>query len=289
MAETKTCDRCGGSGKIYVDDLNVRECLCLYRKSLAAHLLAQFGPAVKTAKPVYDSPLYREPTSPGLPSDVDKTGTNLFLKGWWPDLLGHFRWALGSKGPLYPFAVTTDERVRTVYVGNESYTARPRKVREDVETFNSLHDLIGVQHKLVILRLGFLGYSNKAVAGAILESLRIREVGAVATWVVEEPNSIFGPGHLSYSHELAEYLSRFEEIDLVRDPDRPVAPRGLLTSETGMLLDHEESVPTPRQLPASPRARPNPPDSGHDPILMGSPKRGSYGRKGRSSGPLGDE
>lgn len=281
--ESVPCERCGGSGKIYVDDLNVRQCLCLYRRTLAAHLIAQFGAAIKSAPPVYLSPLYQEPKTPESPPKIDRTGDNLFLKGWWSDLLGHFRWALGSKGPLFPFFVTTDERVRTVYVGSESYVSRSRKIRDDVEAYNSLHDLIGGQHRLVILRLGFLGYKNAAMAGALLEALRIREVAGTSTWVVEEPNSPLGPGHFSYSPELAEYLGRtFEVVDLVQNPDREAVPRGVALAPDDDLTLGPDDAPRKAFLPTSAVRRLD--DS--DPVLSGVRKRpGGYRKRG--SGPLG--
>jgi hypothetical protein len=285
-APEQACDRCGGSGKIYVDDLHVKQCICFYRKALAAHLTAQFQSAIKTAKPVYDSPLYREPPSGEVVPAVDRTGDNLFLKGWWADLLGHFLWALGSKGPTFPFVVTTDERLRTVYVGSESYVARSRKTREDADSYNSLHDLIGPQHKLVILRLGFLGWTNRAAPGILLEALRIREVSGLATWVVEEPCSEFVPGHLSYSPEMAEYLGRnFAEVDL---REQRASRESTTQSDLSLGADTPD---IDRPLPTRVARADSPPSRGsvEDSVLSGAPRKRQGGFKKRGSGPLGDE
>jgi hypothetical protein len=83
-----------------------------------------------------------------------------------------------------------------------------------VETYNCLSDFVGSQD-LIILRLGYLGYPNKAAPGITKQALGIREVALKPTWIVEEPSSIFGPGHYTYSEDLEEYIGQhFEVVDL---------------------------------------------------------------------------
>lgn len=257
----KVCERCNGSGKLLVDDTTHRMCICLYNRKMRVHL----GPELMSARPIFDSPLYQQvfDTDQGNLPTVDLTTKNLFIKTWWNDLLGHLTWAFYCKGPNWYFQLTTDERIRTVFVGNESYRAKSRKSRDDIDTLNSLTDLIGDQYGLVIVRLGFLGYKNVAMAGALLEALRIREVQLKPTWVIEEPNSIFGPGHFSYSEELAEYLEhRFEVLDIVKNPNREAAPRGIAHAavpaedyDQGMSLE-DERPDAPAVVQPPPRMKP---------------------------------
>lgn len=224
--KSKACPLCDGTGKIYVDDLNVRQCRCAYQRALALHLKTLLGPDVVLAPAVHTTPLYA--IGPDGQPTVDKTTENLLLKGWWSDLCGHFRWALGCKGPLYPFTVVTDERIRTVFVGGESYSTKSRKIRDEVASVNTLHDLLGSTYPLVIIRLGFLGYKNVAMPGALLESLRIREASQLPTWIVEEPNSLFGPGHFAYNDEVFNYIHHhYKVMDLTSDTQREIIPRGV--------------------------------------------------------------
>lgn len=242
-APEKVCERCGGTGKLVVDETTHRMCICLYNRKMRVHL----GPELMSARPVFDSPLYQQvfDTEQGNLPTVDLTEKNLFLKSKWNDLLGHLTWAFYCKGPNWYFQIVTDERIRTVYVGNEHYVAKRRSRRDEVESNNSLHDLIGGEaFNLVIIRLGFLGYKNVAMAGALLEALRIREVQLKPTWIVEEPNSVFAPGHFSYSEELADYIHRrFEMIDMVKDPDCVGELRGVDTSRVQVDDDVEDERP----------------------------------------------
>lgn len=253
VTEEKVCQTCGGTGKIVIDEFTHRMCTCLYVRKMRAHL----GPDLITAKPVFDGPLFQQvydPEQGNLPT-VDLTPKNLFIKSWWNDLRGHLKWAFFCKGPLYYFHIVTDERIRNVFVGNEQYTTKSRKTRDDVQSNNSLHDLIGETYDLVVIRLGFLGYKNVAMAGALLEALRIREAMVKPTWIIEEPNSVFGPGHFSFSEELAEYIThRYEVVDLVVDKDRKAEPRGVegvsMDDEPGMVLEDDRPKPVePVQQP----------------------------------------
>ncbi len=232
------CPRCKGTGKVVVDEFTHQMCLCLYNRKMSQHL----GPELVRAPTVKDSQLYNTTTVKGEEVLVDRTKENLFIKTWWDDLRGHLKWALYCKGLHFSFQVLTDERIRNVYVGNEQYTHRTRKSRDDFEANNSLHDLLGEETDLVILRLGFLGYRNIAMPGALLEALRIREVSLKPTWVIEEPDQVLGPGHFSYSSELWDYIAtKFSKVDMVSDPDRVVAPRNTfaaaLEDAPGMSLD----------------------------------------------------
>jgi len=286
MTTEKSCAKCGGTGKIVVDDTTHRMCICLYNRKMRVHL----GPELMSVKPVFDSPLYQQvfDASEGNLPMLDLTGKNLFLKSRWDDLLGHMTWAFYCKGPNWYFHIVTDERIRNVYVGNEQYLAKRRSRREEEDSNNSLHDLIGESFDLVILRLGFLGYKNIAMAGALLEALRIREVQLKPTWIVEEPGSIFAPGHFSYSEELADYVHhRFETLDLVKDSS-PVEPlRRVDTSRVAF----DENVEDDRPVNSVPNVIEETPKPHTSSSVMGSvlgtdrpSKKSAYGGKRRNNG-----
>lgn len=238
-----------------VDEFTHQMCLCLYNRKMSLHL----GPEIVRAVTEKDSSLYHKTTVKGEEVLIDRTKENLFLKTYWSDLTGHLKWTLYCKGLFFSFQVTTDERIRNVYVGNEQYTHRTRSSRDETEANNSLHDLLG-DVDLLVLRLGFLGYRNQAMAGALLEALRIREVSLKPTWIIEEPNSIFAPGHYSYSPELWDYItSRYTIVNMVTDTSRQEPQRGTegssLTEAPGMSFDEEPAqvrVPAPILRSASP-------------------------------------
>lgn len=96
-----------------------------------------------------------------------------------------------------------------MFLGNEQYKSRPVNQREDVPVFNSLEDLVG-EWGLLIIKLGYIGYPNKAAAGALKETLLIRESLHKAVWIVEDPER---PWVHSYSQDVKNYVQEhFKEI-----------------------------------------------------------------------------
>ncbi len=221
-AEKKPCEECGGTGAIFVDDLNVRECKCAYAKRLKAHLGPEIAGAPLPDLDDTESLLF-------LPGGEDCTEKNTILQGYWTDVLPQIKWALGCKGPMFRFTVLTDEKLRTVYLGKESYAQRAKSKRDDMETFNSLADIVGTEYDLVIIKLGFLGYKNIAMPGILKESLMLREVACKPTWLVESPQAPFASGHFAHNDDVAEYIrTRFDSVKFSAfDPARVegVAPQ----------------------------------------------------------------
>jgi len=252
MPDPPVCPICKSQdGKIDVgDDADKKQCVCSFRTNIKKRL----PPDIAEAPPMNASPLL-EVGGPGEVK-VDLTSENLFIKGYWSDLASHLRLVLTIKmlhNLLYQFQIITDARLRDVYVGSESYTARSRKKRDDIETNNKLSDVIGGDRELVIIRLGFLGYANRAMPGILKEAILLRHAVGKPTWIIEEPNSIFGPGHFSYDAEVAELISqRFSVVEIKARVERELVPRGVkgahlaVTEEEGMSLDTEEA-PKPRR------------------------------------------
>ena len=215
------------------DDSRVLQCICSYAKTLKAYL----GPEIASADNITRSPLYALGEKGGAPK-IDRSTENLFLKAYWSDLLPHLKWTLACKGPMFRYRVVTDEKIKTVFLGNESYRGRAKDVRDDIVTYNSIGDLVGPDLDLVILRLGFLGYKNVAMPGILKEALMLRESAMKPTWIVEVPSSLFGYGHFSYNEDVGSYIERtFQVVNLVCARSETGAPHGVAGAE-----DMEEEV-----------------------------------------------
>lgn len=267
MAEP-VCEVCGGAGVIPIDDLNVRECRCARKRAIRAYL----GPE-----------LCAVPTPPGSPLFVhvpnedpeDLTKKNLVIRGYWTDVMPHIKWALGaladrSAGTFPRYTILTDERLRTVYVGAESYGSRAKSKRDDMQTFNTLADIVGSDFDLVIIRLGHLGYKNVAMPGILKEALMLREVALKATWLIDSPQAPFTVGHFAYSEDGYEYIkNRFDVVEISHfdeGRDEGVAPQGYsewaqraAASAVEEISPGEESVPEGYGTDGgSDKARPSP-------------------------------
>lgn len=294
MTEVQGCAKCNYTGYLHVegDDARVAQCICAYAKTLKAYL----GPEIAAAPTITRSPLYTLGKR-GEPPTIDRTPDNLFIKSYWTDLLPHVKWALACKGPLFRYRVVTDEKLRTVWVGNESYKQRAKSERDEVVTFNGLADLVGPELDLVVIRLGFLGYKNIAMPGILKEALMIREAAGKPTWLVEVPSSIFGYGHFSYNEDVGGYVERlFEVVNLVRERSEQDAPHGFG-------LDQEEPVedvgmgahtPDPEPVLRQPKERFKAPPAVEVPdmsAILGDDsrkfKKGNGKKRSGGGGPLG--
>jgi len=282
--------------------LDTFQCRCAFVKNVKRRL----GKDIMNAHPaVYSSPLYEPAKDGGLPT-VDRTTENLFIRARWEDFLPHFKLAatnlLSRTSFQWYFQIVTDERIKSVYVGNEAYNARARKKRDDVVTFNSLADLIGGDFDLVVIQLGYLGHKNVAAPGALKEALLIRQAANKPTWIVDpnEEAGRFQPGHHAYSQDLAEYLAlRYLELDLKIEREVPL-PKRIETGyqgapistgdEEGLALDDAGDPPPPRQVPQRMKIPKGPPvdltpsstvDLNNDPVLgtgSGAKKKYKGGR-----------
>lgn len=254
----RVCPQCNGVGFLYNEEGDVRSpCNCKIAEYMTKHL----GTEIARAKTIYKSPLYVLPDKSGEPPKLDRTRENLHIKCAWTDLLPHLKLCLWTKGIGFEFRIVTDEKIKTVFVGAESYNARAKSKRDDMVTNNSLNDLLGKEFPFIILRLGHLGHKNQAAAGAVKEALMIRDVEQKPTWIIEEPNSPFGPGNFTWSEDLEDYMTRnYKTVEFARDGDsRVYEPRGFAGAEEviGGVEDVSPSAPVVR--PA--KTRPKPPES----------------------------
>jgi hypothetical protein len=242
--EKKICPTCGGAGYLYDEATDTREpCNC----KLAEYMLKHLGAEIARATTIFSSPLFEFGANPGDPPKLDRTKENLHIKAPWVDLLSHLKLCLWTKGMFFAFRIVTDEKIKTVFVGAESYSQRAKSKRDDMVTYNSLADLVGPEFPFVIIRLGFLGHKNAAAPGALKEALMLRDAAQKPTWLIEEPSSPFGPGNFTYSDDLAEYIDRnYKTVSLSRADDRRVyEPRGFhgAVEVVGGVEDVDASAP----------------------------------------------
>jgi hypothetical protein len=240
------------------------------------------------AQKIPETPLY-QPGPEGIPV-VDRTGEWLFLRGTKNDLAAHLRRALGGKlldtDGNFNLRITTDEEVKRVFVGAESYEKRSKKDRDDRTTMNSLKDLIG-GYDLVVIFMGFLGYKNVAVAGGLKEALLLRSAEAKPTWLMDDCATPLREGYPAYSDDLWYYIDQhFEFVDLpsVTEPEEV---RENADGTADVDLNDPPDIPAPRRAP--PIADPVEDDSVAG-VFSGKSSKGFSGKKkpAKSSGdPMG--
>ena len=284
--------RCDGTGWVVRDSFNAEMCLCLKRKQVKAALgqeIWDYGSRVR----VDTSPLYK-PGGVGNPPEIDRTRDNLFIRGTYSTLLAHLRRGLGGKlldtGCNFHLQIVTDERLKNVFVGNESSKLLKKERREYNE---SVGDLIGVEHDLVVIRLGHLGHTNKAAPGLLKESLLLRAGLGKPTWVCENTDIPFrgaymdSPAYPAWSLDVVDYMEqRYETIDLDVIP-APV--QEALDPEDISPDEAPEPEPPPRRFARKDTSEPAVPGFGGPkqdtfiPGFGGPPK----GKKKGGSGPFG--
>lgn len=212
MAESTdkpVCPLCKGQEWTSTDSLKTKPCLCITARMVRAFL----GLEIASAENIRSS-LFQPDADP----PVDRSKENLSIKASWLELRSHMRWVLGCRynmDPTFRFKVVTDLEILDVSLGNESFKYRTREQRErGKETFNTVNDFIGSQN-LVIVRLGWLGWSNRAAAGYLKEALGVRERASLPTWLSETPDRFFGAGYHMWNDDVGNYIAtHFDSVDL---------------------------------------------------------------------------
>ena len=300
------CPICNGRGRLPDpnNDLRVIQCRCEYVKAIRAHLIdpvmaLDVGTELWATKPI-ESPLFKR-------GEHDLTRENLFLQGSWNVVKLHLRTVLVGKGLRFRYRIVTDARLLRVYLGKES-SIRHREESDDVLTFDSLRDVVNPNFDLVVVRLGFVGHTNRALANVIRESLMVREAVGKASWVVERGSQYNSmtfdavdlngrPKHTAYGPELADYLdtnytSMLLTAEGVEEEEPAEAPpaeapspeplpmddfHGVTVAEDGSLgMGADVSSETPAPAPRVPKPRRE--------VEIVEDTWGSRGRHGRQGG-----
>jgi hypothetical protein len=253
---------CDGSGKIRVGESTDKFCTCLIIQRIRDIL----GKDRDICNPRWPS----IPTSPLLSADgtVDKTQTNVLLRNTgYRFVIPHLRLVLASKlratGLCFRYLIESDERLKNIWVGNESYSNKPKSRRGDEDTVNGLRDLVGGDIDLVIIRLGVLKAKNVEAARILHETLMIRDSLHKPTWLIEEPNDPFGPSYMTYDNNVWDHIAQeFEIIDIPTETSwpTPVAIAHEDDHEASFGVQESETAPKHADKPkVASRPRPSPP------------------------------
>ena len=192
------CSKCGGAGRIQVNETTMRQCICAYAADMRAHL----GLLIASASVIPESPLF-------VPDGDDLTLENIHLKGYLPTILSHLKWAFTFKGLGFKFKVVTDQQILDVWLGKSSYTKQVEEQREIKDVYNTLEDLVGKESDLVIVLLGRLISPNRAMPAVLLEALMIRQTLNLPTWVIENTQMPFTLGHRSWNFEIDQFIKDY--------------------------------------------------------------------------------
>lgn len=197
LKQNKECKICGGTGYlplteedpayilrqkrygIYADAYHCeKRCACKVDEMFSLKV----GPEIYMADKLKSSALH---------SCVDK---DVFIDAYRSDFLPHLRYSLFQEGLSFFFRAVTDSHLRDVFVGTDP-------------DFPSLASVAGSPDLLVIY-LAVLSHSNKAMAGVILEVLKVRKYVGLPTWLVNPPDTPFSEGHLAWSSDLDYYMKQ---------------------------------------------------------------------------------
>lgn len=221
------CNRCGLekaepclNGNVLNEDRSqARMCPNLAKALKYEAALKRIHPMARDARLIKSSPLFTPKVNVACEPGVDLTRNNLYIQGiTWGQFLPHLKLIQLCKD--IKVRVITDEEIRSVFVGNDSYKAKPASKRETVETLNNLPELMSRDYDLVIIRVGFLGYKNISAAGAFREGLMYRAGHSKPTWIFESSHkSVIW--RYSKDEDLEHYLTNYREIHLT-SADPPI-------------------------------------------------------------------
>lgn len=185
MPADPNCPHCEGSGHIFVDSLTARRCSCLLRDLYARKM----GFMIWNAATIQKSPL------------TNKLRDNVLVVADDEDMNPHLKLSFVHMGLNANWVYIDDSNVLQAWLGaNNSAQAE------------NLQDLIS--YPFLVLRLGTVGYPNKALPGVICELLMGRVLAGRPSWVVT-PRELRAETCREYSDELMYLLGRyFERVKL---------------------------------------------------------------------------
>jgi len=182
MPADPNCPHCKGRGHIFIDSMTAKRCVCLLRKLYADKMgyLLWNTPTIKTSKL------------------AKKLGENLLLIYDDEDINPHLKYAFIHLGLNAQWLYIDDSSVLQAWLG------KPNSARAE-----NLQDLI--EYPFMVLRLGTVGYPNKALPGVIHELLIGRILASRVTWIVS-PREIKQETCREYSDELMLLLNQYFRI-----------------------------------------------------------------------------
>lgn len=215
------CPVCNGRGAIDVDIPEpkegeirllqiprVRPCQCVYAKRLVLNLNRGWKAAVKAPK-IKSSPLLKL-----TDKDVWITASPVTMQA-------HVKHVAFRQNPDWDFIVTSDSELVVAWLGNMILKRADihdqevaKKVGQQSLEHHSLADL-AVPPELLIIQLGVKAAANRETPTVLEEAIRSRHSEGKPTWVFDQPNRPYMPGHMAYSDQLEEFLDvHFERTTL---------------------------------------------------------------------------
>ncbi len=136
----------------------------------------------------------------------------LFERSWQVVARNTQNFILNQPDPMnYVVRVTSDREILEVRLGNQT--------EEDTDTRLSLSAFMRPPH-LVVIRLGELGYPNKAAGGYLYEAIITRIRDNKRTWVQCPPSNPYRPEHLSWDASLNHLFDTMFKRDAKLKSDR---------------------------------------------------------------------
>lgn len=176
------CPKCDGDGHIILDALTTQRCGCLLRRLFSQKM----GYVIWNSKIALKSKL------------VSKLEENLLLIYDDVDINPHLKLAFIHLGLDSNWLYIDDSNVLQAWLG------KPNLARAE-----NLYDII--EKPFLLLRLGTVGYPNKALPGVICELLIGRVLSGRPTWVVS-PREMRPETCREYSDELMSLLNQHFEL-----------------------------------------------------------------------------
>jgi len=172
------------------------------------------------------------------------------------------KWVLAAKYrqlPSFTFRVVDDDLMLSVWLGKKSYRSRASRVREDVETYNDLADLLE-DPSLVIIRLG-IAQRNVAIGDVLGLALGIRDRVSKPTWVVEDLNPYID-GNPAYAKVAAKFMEDYyslEELegdDSLRQRREAHNEKAQSLDDLGIDIDADMPHPSSFETVSTPQSKP---------------------------------
>lgn len=219
------CKKCDGSGWIpleaTMDDSNPdwhlgskKACECQTIKPLRQYL----GDVFADSPMVRSSPLYSV-TQNCQAAATDRTTDHLVLTGSWSTVETHIKFALVSKWLVHlgtglnrmTFRIVTDRQLKTSHFADRNNDGARKGDRVE-----RLDQLLGPEHGLVILRLGFLGGAYSEMPELLLSVMRERvEMAKRPLWIIVDPKYPLKKGMVAWSESVEAYVDeRFGKVAL---------------------------------------------------------------------------
>lgn len=190
-------------------------------------------------------------------SVVREPRANLYIEGHWNDMraIAKILMMTGTNGHVL---IVDEIELRDVYVGSMSKAAKSQDYAGVV--YNNISEFVGPPD-LLIVRLNTIVNKNKAMAGVLLEAVKVRTDYGKATWLLSDIEKPFSPSSLSYSDEvMAIIAARFKKVLVPRinKTNEQVATEFLQPSSSLSLDPEPEQRPEPktRKIGHDPEAEP---------------------------------